>query len=54
MAERFFQGQKTEDFKDGTKLGIKLISLIVSAYIYLLPIPFVALCLQGYLCDEDP
>jgi hypothetical protein len=54
FAEPLYQAQKKEEFKDGTKMVIKLFTLVVSFYIFILQIPLVTVILQGYLCQEDP
>lgn len=42
-----------EELKEGSKGVIKLMSVIVGAFLFILEIPFVSLLLQGYLCEED-
>jgi hypothetical protein len=50
FAEPLYRAQKREELKDGTKMLIKFLSLILGAYLFILQIPTVMLLVQGYLC----
>ena len=54
LANSLFAQAKAEDIKDGTKLFIKALSLVVVGLIFTFQIPIVCILLQGYLCNEDP
>jgi hypothetical protein len=53
ISARVFEDTKTEDVKEGTKIVLRLISILMCLYIYILQMPLVTLTLQGFLCDED-
>ena len=52
-ADSLFISSKSEDLKDGSKMLIKGLSLIMAAFIFVLKIPMIMTLLQGYLCDEN-
>lgn len=54
LSNKVFEGQKTEDVKEGTKIILRAISIMMCLYIFILQIPLVTMILQGFLCDEDP
>lgn len=54
FAEPLYRAQKKEDFKDGIKMILKLFTLAIGSYLYILQIPLLTVILQGYLCQEDP
>lgn len=53
ISGRVFEDAKTEDVKEGTKFVLKIISILMCLYIFILQMPLVTLTLQGFLCDED-
>ena len=52
ISGRVFESSKTEDVKEGTKLVLKVVSILMILYIQLLQIPMQTLILQGFLCNE--
>ena len=54
ISGRVFEDAKTEDVKEGTKFVLRIISILMCLYIFILQMPLVTLTLQGFLCDEDP
>jgi len=52
ISGRVFEASKTEDVKEGTKLLLKGVSILMCLYILLLQIPMQTLILQGFLCNE--
>lgn len=52
-AGRLFLISKNEEIKDFTKMIVKVVSVIMSAYLSVLEIPMTSVLLQGYLCEED-
>jgi hypothetical protein len=53
ISGKVFEEAKTEDVKEGTKIVLRVISILMCLYIYILQMPLVTLTLQGFLCDED-
>ena len=53
ISGKVFEEAKTEDVKEGTKIVLRLISILMCLYIFILQMPLVTLTLQGFLCDED-
>jgi hypothetical protein len=54
VANRAFEGSKNEDLKEGEKLLIKILSIVMTLFLFILQMPFITVLLQGYICDEDP
>lgn len=48
-----YNSTRKENIKDGSRLLIKLISLILTIYMTVFQIPFFHVLLQGFLCEED-
>ena len=51
MSGRVFEESKTEDIKEGTKIVLKGLSILMCVFIFLLQIPMVTILLQGFVCD---
>lgn len=45
LSGRVFEASKTEDVKEGTKLAIRIMSIFMCLFIYLLDIPMMSLIL---------
>ena len=48
FSESIYVAYKSEDLKDGTKFLIKLLSLVMAAFLFVLQIPMFTTLLQGY------
>lgn len=53
ISGQVFEASRTENIKEGTKIVIKGLSILMCLFIYLLWIPLFTLLLQGFLCNED-
>lgn len=45
FAEPLYRAQKKEEFKDGTKMLLKVFTLILGSYLYILQIPMLTVIL---------
>lgn len=54
FAESLFKATKSGEIKEGTKLVVKLMSIITACYIFIFQIPIAVIFFQGYMCEEDP
>ena len=54
ISNRAFEGSKNEDLKDGEKIVIKMLSIVMTLFLFIMQMPFITILLQGYHCDEDP
>jgi hypothetical protein len=53
ISGKVFEEAKTEDVKEGTKIVLRIISILMCLYIFILQMPLVTLTFQGFLCDEE-
>ena len=54
LANRLFEVTKNQEIKEGSKIILKVISIQMTLYLFLLQIPFMTILLQGYKCEENP
>lgn len=54
LSSQAFEDSKTEDIKESFKLILRVLTFIMSLFLFLLQIPLIVILLQGYLCEEDP
>jgi hypothetical protein len=48
-----FEQAKMDDIKDRTKIIIKVVSILMCLFLFLLQMPMITLFFQGYLCNES-
>ena len=53
IANRAFEGSKNEDLKESEKIIIKVLSIVMTLFLFIMQMPFITILLQGYHCDED-
>jgi hypothetical protein len=54
LSSQAFEDSKTEDIKESSKLILRVLTFIMTIFLFLLQIPLITILLQGYLCEEDP
>lgn len=54
FADSLFEGSKRLELKDEAKIILKIVSVMMTLYLFLLQIPFMVILLQGYQCEEGP
>jgi hypothetical protein len=54
ISNKAFEALKSEDIKDTMKFVVRLLSVVMSLFIFILEIPLVTILLQGFLCEENP
>ena len=53
ISDAVFKAKKSEDIKDGMRITLRLLSVIMILLLQTLQIPLMVTYLQGYLCNED-
>jgi hypothetical protein len=53
FADSFFRTNKTGEMKESTRFLVRILSIVLAIYIFILQIPMAIVYLQGYLCEED-
>ncbi|TNV87907.1 hypothetical protein FGO68_gene9941 [Halteria grandinella] len=54
LSDRLFQAQRQEDIKEGMRLTLKLLSILMVSFLFLFQLPMLTTYFQCFLCDEDP
>jgi hypothetical protein len=54
MSGHLFEDAKNDVIKDGSKLQLKILSVIMLLYITILQAPTTTVLFKGFLCNEDP
>lgn len=54
LSSQAFEDSKSEDIKESSKIVLRILTFIMTLFLFLLQIPLITILLQGYLCEEDP